>query len=73
MKKEAQPVINYNLCTKCGVCITGCPEYALFMTSKGPVLKEPALCTYCTECENICPTGAIRTPLTISWQTSINS
>jgi NAD-dependent dihydropyrimidine dehydrogenase PreA subunit len=68
MQVEVQPIIYYNLCTNCGLCVIGCPEDALQMTSKGPVLHEPTKCTYCTDCENLCPTGAIRTPLTVSWR-----
>ncbi len=68
MQTEAQPIINYLRCTKCGLCISGCPENALQMTPKGPVLRKPSLCTYCTDCEHLCPTGAIRAPLTVSWQ-----
>jgi len=67
MQTEAQPIINYNLCLQCELCVIGCPENALSMTAKGPVLKEPSICSYCTDCEALCPTGAIRTPLTVSW------
>lgn len=70
MGTETQPIINFNLCTKCGLCVIGCPENALVMGSQGPILVDPTLCTYCTDCENLCPTGAIRTPLTVSWQKS---
>ena len=72
MQIEGQPTINYNLCTMCGLCVSGCPEDALCMTSKGPVLCQPSTCTYCTDCENLCPTGAIRTPLTVRWQVNTN-
>jgi NAD-dependent dihydropyrimidine dehydrogenase PreA subunit len=68
MQKESYPIINYNLCTKCGICVNECPVNALEMTPKGPVLLQPFVCTYCTDCEEMCPTGAIRTPFTITWQ-----
>ncbi len=72
MQAKAQPIFNYNLCTKCGLCVIGCPEDALQMTPKGPVLREPSICTYCTDCEELCPTGAIRVPLTVSWRSTPN-
>ena len=71
MQVEVQPIINYNLCTKCGLCVTGCSVDAMRMTSTGPVLNKPTTCIYCTDCEGLCPTGAIRTPLIVSWQENL--
>lgn len=67
MAEKQLPIINLQQCDRCGACVTGCPEDALVMTENGPVFKQPALCTYCTECEHLCPIGAIRAPLTVSW------
>lgn len=67
MASKAQPIINLDRCTKCGLCVSGCPENALVMTDQGPKLRQPSFCTYCTDCEALCPTGAIRTPLTVTW------
>lgn len=61
------PLINLERCNRCGACITGCPEEALTMMEQGPVFKNPVLCTYCTDCEAMCPPGAIRTPLIVTW------
>jgi formate hydrogenlyase subunit 6/NADH:ubiquinone oxidoreductase subunit I len=61
------PQINLNLCNGCGACVSGCPEEALVMKSSGPAFKQPVKCTYCTDCEQLCPTGAIRTPLIFRW------
>lgn len=71
MEKQSLPIINKNLCTLCGACVTGCPENALVLKSLGPEYKNPASCTYCTACEDLCPTGAIRAPLTVRWS-SVN-
>jgi NAD-dependent dihydropyrimidine dehydrogenase PreA subunit len=67
MALKAQPIINLDRCTQCGLCVSACPENALEMTNKGPKLRQPSICTYCTDCEALCPTGAIRTPLTVTW------
>jgi formate hydrogenlyase subunit 6/NADH:ubiquinone oxidoreductase subunit I len=70
MALKAQPIINLDRCTKCGLCVSGCPKNALVMTNQGPILRQPSICTYCTDCEALCPTGAIRTPLTVTWSSN---
>lgn len=69
MDRNVLPLINLNYCDRCGACVTGCPEDALIMTDHGPKFNTPITCTYCTDCEGLCPTGAIRAPLIISWGT----
>ena len=61
------PSINLTLCNRCTRCVTDCPEEALAMTERGPEFIEPINCTYCGECEGLCPTGAIRAPLWVTW------
>lgn len=68
MQADMQPVINTQHCTKCGACVSGCPEDALEMGIEGPIFLQPARCTYCTMCENLCPTGAIRAPFIVTWE-----
>ena len=67
MTEPIIPSINRSLCTRCTLCVTGCPENALVMTDQGPAFIEPITCTYCGECESLCPTGAIRAPLLVTW------
>ena len=67
MTQKPLPKINLDRCDRCGDCVTGCPEQALTMTKSGPAFIEPVTCTYCTECENLCPTGAIRAPFEVHW------
>ncbi|MHC4874004.1 MAG: 4Fe-4S dicluster domain-containing protein [Planctomycetota bacterium] len=62
-------------CTGCGLCVTACPTKVLVASFNGtghnagllkPVLDfNKSYCLYeCTDCSNICPTGAIK-PLTL--------
>jgi len=67
MAEQPIPSINLTLCNRCNLCVTHCPENALEMTEQGPLFSDPLRCTYCGECENLCPTGAIRAPLSVSW------
>jgi len=67
MINETLPKIDLERCDRCGTCVTGCPEDALIMTEKGPVFSSPVTCTYCLKCEVLCPVGAIRAPLTVTW------
>ena len=61
------PVIDLMKCNRCGVCVQICPTQALALTSQGPIFENPKACTYCTECEKLCPQGAITCPLQIGW------
>ena len=61
------PDINLDRCTRCNKCVVGCPEDALIMTTGGPAFVQPIVCTYCTDCEDLCPVGAIRAPLKVVW------
>lgn len=67
MADPITPGINLSLCNRCTLCAVHCPEDALTMTDQGPVFNIPLTCTYCLVCEGLCPTGAIRAPLSISW------
>ncbi|MEP7067484.1 MAG: FAD-dependent oxidoreductase [Gemmatimonadota bacterium] len=54
------PVITDD-CTKCGSCISGCPERALsFTTDELPLVAvDASKCTRCGACVEMCPPGAI--------------
>ncbi len=65
---DALPIIDKKKCNLCGLCIDICPVDALVMGSTGPEFIKPYTCTYCTECEAICPENAISCPLEIIWE-----
>lgn len=67
MKDIMLPRINLQRCDRCGACVEGCPENALVMTQQGPEFSTPVVCTYCLQCEQLCPVSAIRAPLTVAW------
>jgi ferredoxin len=63
----ALPSINLDACQKCGTCVEKCPTMAVEMGLDGPSIARPQDCTYCADCEAICPQGAITCPFEIVW------
>ena len=60
--KEWLPIIHFNQCVGCGVCITQCPTHALGRRGGKAALVKPDLCIYCADCETLCPYNAIELP-----------
>jgi MinD superfamily P-loop ATPase len=58
----ALPEIAAPRCTACGSCIETCHVEALAMVGQKVVVCSPERCDYCTECELVCPEGAISCP-----------
>jgi NAD-dependent dihydropyrimidine dehydrogenase PreA subunit len=61
------PQIDLDRCTQCGACVSGCTGNALQMGAHGPLFVQPENCTYCTDCEPLCPSGAITCAFEITW------
>lgn len=59
------PRIDARRCTGSGECIGRCPVHALALVDGRAVLVAPLACTYCTECEEVCPAGAITLPFVV--------
>lgn len=61
------PVVDRELCDRCGLCVEGCPCHAIEMTRDGPVfhcseecVNSSACAAGCSMlCEEVCPVGAI--------------
>ena len=52
--------VDYEKCTKCGLCIENCPTNALAPDDyKSPKMNNPKNCMKCQHCFAICPVGAI--------------
>ena len=59
------PVIDQGKCNGCGLCVSVCRCKALVLVDDVITIIETEECGYCTECEVVCPTGAIRCPYEI--------
>jgi uncharacterized protein (DUF362 family)/ferredoxin len=57
----ARPVINEDLCTRCGVCERGCPVEPSAIHPQEPRSRQlnDSLCIRCYCCHEFCPHGAI--------------
>ena len=53
------PVIDQSKCNGCGLCLGVCACKALVLVDNVIIVIETEECHWCTECEAICPTGAI--------------
>ena len=63
------PVINQELCIRCGRCVDICPMDVFYGSGKGevPVVHDPDECWHAEACALHCPAGAIdfRIPLSL--------
>lgn len=69
MDDWALPEIDLEQCDRCRLCVEHCPVDAVEMRPVGPLIARPEDCTYCTDCEAICPQGAITCAYEIVWGT----
>ncbi len=59
------PVIDIRKCNGCGLCLTVCRCGGLVLVGNVVKIVADVKCDWCTECEAICPFGAISCPFEI--------
>ena len=59
------PEIDLGKCNGCGLCVSICSCKALVLVGNVITIVETEECGWCTECEAICPAGAISCPFEI--------
>jgi len=59
------PLIRRELCNGCGLCVDVCVQTVLAMIDDIVAIVDAEHCGYCTDCEVVCPTQAIRCPYEI--------
>jgi len=64
------PVIDPQKCDGCGLCVGVCHLNALVIVTNIVTIVETVECDWCTDCELVCPTGAISCPFEIILQES---
>ncbi len=57
--RVVKPVIKYETCIKCWVCVQYCPEGVIKESEKGPII-DYRFCKGCAICANECPVNAIK-------------
>lgn len=64
------PEVDSAKCDGCGLCLKVCRCGALVMVNNRVTVVETKDCHWCTECEGICPKGAISCPFEIVFEQS---
>ena len=57
---SAIPEIDSGKCNGCGDCVIQCPTKSVELVGGKVAIVRPQDCNYCTECEALCSSGAIR-------------
>ncbi len=60
-----KPEIELDKCDGCGLCVGVCLRHGLVLVDEVITIVEAADCDWCTQCEAVCPTGAISCPFEI--------
>ena len=59
------PVLDQEKCNGCGLCISVCSCNAIVLIDNVITIIETLDCSWCAQCELVCPTGAISCPFEI--------
>ena len=57
--RSQRPIIDNNLCNKCGLCYIFCPDVAIDMETNGYPVVDLFYCKGCGSCAKECPKDAI--------------
>lgn len=68
---QAMPEIIIEKCNGCGLCVAVCQCDAFVIVDKVACVVEVNDCHFCTNCELVCPTGAIICRYEIVFENSI--
>ena len=66
------PRVDKEKCNGCGLCISVCYCNALILVGNIVTVVQTEECGWCTECEAICPIGAISCPFEIVFESRTN-
>jgi formate hydrogenlyase subunit 6/NADH:ubiquinone oxidoreductase subunit I len=70
-RKHILPRINGGLCTGCGKCVDVCPTGALDLVEGRATIVRPELCSYCSDCEELCSKEAIACPFEVVFEEDV--
>jgi NAD-dependent dihydropyrimidine dehydrogenase PreA subunit len=59
------PEIDLDKCNGCGDCVEQCPSGIVALVDGKASIVRPEDCSYCTDCEDLCSSAAIRCPFEI--------
>ena len=59
------PEIDLKACIGCRNCVDWCPAGVVGIVNGKAAIISPRDCSYCTDCERVCPVGAITCPFDI--------
>ena len=57
--KAFHPLINEEICIKCGKCVKKCPAQVFEKEEKQIIIAKPEFCLQCMKCVKLCPKKAI--------------
>ena len=59
MVADFLPQIDSRKCIGCESCVSACPNNALAIVNRSPLIVAPDSCDYSGTCQDVCPTQAI--------------
>ncbi len=62
---DLMPALDNAKCNGCGLCVSICYCGAFVLSDNKVAVVHSEYCGWCTQCEAICPTGAVSCPFEI--------